>query len=82
MLQNLDNEWNNFVDSGKEVCLSISELNNNEPNVCIQYLMAKKNNIIFKKWVQECEKIFKKKKKIIFFKMERCRWTFIRKNNS
>jgi hypothetical protein len=64
MLQNLDNEWNNFVDSGKEVCLSISELNNNKPNVCISYLMAKKNNIIFKKWVQECEKIFFKRKKI------------------
>lgn len=65
MLQNLDDEWNKFIDSGKEVCVSTSELGNNKnPNVCIAYLIAKKNNIIFKKWVEECETLLASRKKI------------------
>ena len=57
VLQNLDEEWDNFIDSGKEACLSTSELRSATPNVCIAYLMGKKNSTIFKKYVEECEKL-------------------------
>ena len=62
MLQNLDEEWENFIDSGKEACLSTSELQ--VSNVCIAYLMAKKNSSIFKKWFEECEKLLLNRSKL------------------
>jgi hypothetical protein len=64
MLKDLNEEWNDFNISEKEICISTSEINNAIPTVCIAYLMAKKNNIIFKKWTEECEKIIKSNKRL------------------
>ena len=64
MLQNLDVEWEKFVDSGKETCLSTYSIHHATPNVCIAYLMAKKNNIVFEKWVEKCEKLLLDRSKL------------------
>lgn len=62
MLDSLDDEWDDFQRSGKEVCISTTQLKSDIPSVCIAYLMAKKNSIVFKKWTEECEKMIKSKK--------------------
>lgn len=50
-LKNLDSDWNDFILSNKKVSLSICELKSSIPNVCIHYLMAKKqcniSNMVF-----------------------------------
>jgi hypothetical protein len=55
VLRNFNDLIENFISSGLEVGCDTSELNNNVIN--IQYLIAKKESNIIKKWMLECENI-------------------------
>ena len=54
MLDNIDYLYDRLLQSDKEVCISVSELQND--NVCLQYLISKPNSQIFKLWYTEIEK--------------------------
>lgn len=55
LLDNLDKDWEEFYNSDKLVALDVG---------CIAYMMSKKNNIIFEKWIKQIENIIKLKKHI------------------
>tara|TARA_B110000285_G_scaffold205120_1_gene242647 strand:+ start:2667 stop:3392 length:726 start_codon:yes stop_codon:yes gene_type:complete len=59
VLDNIDYLYVNLLKSTKEVCISVSELSNN--NVCLAYLIAKPKSIIFEKWYMEMETLINKK---------------------
>lgn len=52
LLHNLHKEWEDFYNSDKLVALDVG---------CIAYMMSKKNNIIFEKWIEHIENIIKLK---------------------
>lgn len=60
MLENIDYLYEALNKSDKQVCISTSELANN--NVCLQYLISKPRSEIFKLWYLEIEKIINSKK--------------------
>ena len=61
LLKDLDILWNKFNKSNKECCMSKVHIFNNKNNICLAYLMSKKNSTIFKYWYLAIEEIINKK---------------------
>lgn len=55
ILDNLDYLFEQLTQSDREVCLSISQLQSNPPNVCLQYLLSKPNSQIMSEWYKQME---------------------------
>ena len=54
MLADIDYLYRGLLESDKEACISVSELEEN--NVCLQYLIAKPKSRVFRLWCTEIER--------------------------
>ena len=66
ILDNLDYLYRELQKSDKEVMISISELTNSLPNVCLGYLISKPKSTIFKLWYESMETVILDKQNISY----------------
>ena len=64
VLRNFDDLICKFINTDFDLGCSITELNQNTPNVNIQYILAKKNSSICKEWYLQQEKKIKNKEEL------------------
>jgi len=64
ILDNIDYLYRQLQKSDKEVMISVSELNDSKPNVCLQYLISKPKSVIFKLWYESMETTIRNKQPI------------------